>query len=122
MAPPRGQYQIKLNAVMFTMMLEEMLEGPSTAQNLAEHTGMSLITVQRTLRVMHRRGLVYISGWEKDSTSRWAVRVFTFGKGKDAKRPPPKPRAQKSREHRAKTRLDYLKNLGAANDSGRKAA
>jgi hypothetical protein len=65
MAPPRGKYQIKLNAVMFSMMLEELMAGPSKAQDIAEYTGMSVLTVQRTLRVMHRRKVIHIAAWEE---------------------------------------------------------
>ena len=102
MAPPRGKYQVKLNAVLYAEMIGELLEGPSTAQDLASHTGMHVLTVQRTLRPLYRRGLVHISGWEKDSQGRWVVRVFKFGPGKDAKRPPPKTKAQRVRETRAR--------------------
>lgn len=90
MAPPRGKYQIKLNAVMFTMMLEDLLSGPCTPQDLAEHTGMAVLTVQRTLRVMHRRGVVHIAAWGEDARGAMTLRVFALGHGKDAKKPPPK--------------------------------
>ena len=102
MAPPRGKEQVKLNAVMFAEMLGELIAGPCTAQDMAEATGMHILTVQRTMRPMLRRGLVHVCGYEQDSQGRWVIRVFKFGAGKDAKRPPPKTRAQKRKEDRAK--------------------
>lgn len=108
MAPPRGKEQVKLNAVMYAEMLAEMIAGPCTAHDIADHTGMHVLTVQRTLRPMHRRGLVHISGYEKDAQGRSVIRVWRFGEGKDAKRPPPKDRAQKRREARARVRLSLL--------------
>jgi len=104
MAPPRGKYQVKLNAVMFTMMLEELFSGPCTAQHISEATGMHTLTVQRTLRVMHRRGVVRVTGWERDSRGRYSIRVFAFGEGKDTPRPAPKGRTQMSREYRARAK------------------
>lgn len=107
MAPPRGKYQTKLNAVMFTLMLEDLMDGPSTAQELAEHTGMSILTVQRTLRVMHRRGVIRISGWNEDTRGAWTIRAFALGRGKDAPKPPPKSsggqwKAENERRRRAR--------------------
>jgi hypothetical protein len=106
MAPPRGQYQTKLNAVMFTMMIEELLSGPCTAKTIAEYTGMAVITVQRTLRVMHRRKIVHISGYEQDATRRWVIRVFSFGNARDAKRPPPRDKNDRQRDRRARLVLE----------------
>jgi DNA-binding transcriptional ArsR family regulator len=111
MAPPRGKYQVKLNAVMFAELIGELMEGPCTAQDLADHTGMHLLTVQRTLRPLYRRKLVHISGWEKDAQGRHVIRVFKMGADKDAKRPPPKPRALKKREYVARK---ALASVGAA--------
>lgn len=126
MAPPRGKYQVKLNAVMFAMMLEDLLAGPCTAQDIAQHTGMNILTVQRTFRQMYARKVVHISGWEQDAQSRWVIRVFSLGAGKDKKRPPPKSEAQRRREWREKVQAESLggqmfAGLVAANDQ-RKAA
>ena len=101
MAPPRGQYQTKLNAVMFSMMLEELLSGPTTAQGLADYTGMHLITVQRTIRAMRRRKVLHVAGWEKDVNGRYVIRVFGLGPGHDVKAPI-KTRLEMNREWRAR--------------------
>jgi hypothetical protein len=87
--PPRGKYQIKLNAVMFTMLLEELMAGPAKAQDIADYTGMSVLTVQRTLRVMHRRGVIHVAGYEIDQRGAWTLRLFALGQGKDKKKPSP---------------------------------
>jgi hypothetical protein len=89
MAPPRGKFQTKLNAVMFSMLLEELMAGPATAQEIAEYTGMSVLTVQRTLRVMHRRGVIHIKSWGRDIRGAWTLRAWKLGEGKDAPKPPP---------------------------------
>jgi len=113
MAPPRGKYQTKLNGVMFAMMLEDLMTGPSTAQQLADYTGMSLITVQRTLRVMHRRGVVHIAAWDEDARGAKTRRSFALGHGKDARKPPPISKAEKNRRYKAKAMATVFAGDGA---------
>lgn len=90
MTAPIRRVHVKLNAVMFTMMLEELMAGPCRAQDLADYTGMSMLTVQRTIRVMHRRKVIHIKAWEKDVRGAWTCKVYQLGEGKDAPKPKPK--------------------------------
>ena len=121
MAPPVNKKQVKLNALMFAMMLEELLSGPCTAQHLADYTGMYVLTVQRTMRAMYGRGVVHIAGWERDLAGRHTVRVFGLGAGKDAKKPI-KSRTQMNRDYLARKAMSALVNMPAANDALREAA
>jgi hypothetical protein len=93
MAPPIGKKQVKLNAALLAMMLQELVAGPCTGPQLAEHTGMSTITVYHTLRALHRKHLVHIAAWDTDTQGRKSVRAFAFGEGKDV----PRPRAKRAR-------------------------
>lgn len=120
MAPPTGIRQVKLNAVMFAMMLDELLTGPCTAKHISEVTGMAGLTVNRTFRAMYRRRVVHVAGWEKDAAGRHTVRVFALGPGRDAKIPK-KSKAQMNRECIERKRLSLLVGAVASNDS-RKAA
>lgn len=104
MAPPRGKPQIKLNATMFVLLLEELVSGPCSAQHLADHTGLGVVTVQRVLRHMRAKHLARIAAWEKDANGRYQIRIFAFGEGRDAKRPPPKKKNDSLREWRARVR------------------
>lgn len=112
MAPPIGRKQVKLNAVMFSIMLENLLSGPCTAQEIAESTGMALLTTQKTLRAMYRRGVIHISGWEKDAANRCTVRVFKLGEGRDARKPLTS-RSQMNRKYRAKKAMQPLSLIAA---------
>jgi DNA-binding IclR family transcriptional regulator len=96
---PKGKKQIKLNALMLAMLLEELVAGPCTAQALAEHTGLGLITIQRFFRALKARDLIHIAGWEKDVNGRYVIRVFGFGSGTDV-RCPKKRRTVTQREYR----------------------
>lgn len=110
---PRKRSKVRLNGLLFAMMLEELLSGPCTSEVLAEHTGLCLRTVRKTLQALHERKLVYIAAWEKDSIGRQAqVKVYAFGQARDAKRPT-KSSSQVQRDYRARKVLAPLVNLGA---------
>lgn len=96
----KGKPQNKLNAVMYAMMLEELLSGPCTAQAIAEYTGMHTLTVRETLRTMHRKGVVHIAGWEEDARGAWSIRVFGLGHGRDKPKPAPKTSGGKCKAKR----------------------
>ena len=120
--------QTRLSHESFTAILEQMLAGPSTATELTQASGMTQRYINQLIRTMHQRKVVHVSGWEKDAIGRVAVKVWTLGHGKDAKRPN-KPREQVQRDYRAKRRMDPLKGtpfyglpVQAANDSRRAAA
>lgn len=91
--------QVRLNHLTFTLLLEELLSGPTTVPSLVEHCGMSHRYICQLLRTMHAKKVVHVSGWEKDSIGRVGVKVFALGAGKDAPRPR-KPRAEVNRDYR----------------------
>jgi hypothetical protein len=122
--------QARLNADKFAAVLEEFLSGPCTAQTLADSAGMSYRYTMRLVRTMHKRGVIHISAWEKDSIGRVAVRVYALGHGTNARKPA-KPREKVNRDYRTKQQRDPLKGTPfygltvATNDTsrtGRKAA
>lgn len=121
--------QIRLSHLTFTLVLEELVSGPCTAQALADHSGMLPKTVRLLLRTMKAKKLVHIAGYDKDSKGRVNVMVYGWGPGRDAKRQP-KPRAQVQRDYRARAAVSFLDgtpfaSLGvthAANDKERTAA
>jgi biotin operon repressor len=96
MAPPKGKPQVKLNAALFAMAIEELMTGPTTAQTIADITGMGQVTVWHLIRALRKRGVVHIDSYEADTNGRQMVRVFALGHGEDAKRPPTK-RNEKTR-------------------------
>jgi hypothetical protein len=99
MAPPRGKIQVKLNASLFAMTIEEMMSGPTTAQAISDLTGMSIVTVWHLLRALKARKVIHIASYDDDAQGRKVVRVFGFGPGRDAKRPTP-TRAERARRNR----------------------
>lgn len=86
--PPsnKGRRVVKINALTQARLIEAMLDGTMSISELAEHTGLHAITVQRYTRELHRAGAAYITQWEKDAKGRDAIRIFKIGRGRDAKR------------------------------------
>jgi DNA-binding IclR family transcriptional regulator len=77
----------RLNAVLFAMLMEELTAGPSTWQELADHTGLSRNTIWSFIRALRARGLVHIACWEPDPRGALKRAAFSFGKKPDAPRP-----------------------------------
>jgi len=86
--PPsnKGRRVVKINALTQARLIEAMLDGTMSIDELAEHTGLHAITVQRYTRELHRAGAAHIVQWEKDVRGRDSIRIFKIGRGSDAKR------------------------------------
>lgn len=95
----------KVNAMTFSILVKLLMEGTRTCYELAEDTGLHVLTVYDWTREMHRQGLIHICMWEGEG--RHSVRIFKFGPGKDAARPI-KPRSQIHAEYRAKQKAAQL--------------
>lgn len=56
----------------------------------------------RLINTLHAKGVIHVSAWERDAKGRMAIRVYSLGHGKDAKKPAPKSRAAVNRTYRVK--------------------
>lgn len=88
--------KVRLNATMYAMAMEEMVQGPTTRAELVAHTGLNPHTVQSVIRALHQRKIIYIAGWERDASGKASIAAFAFGSKADA----PKPRPKTPNEHR----------------------
>lgn len=86
--PPKnkGRRIVKINAMSQAKLIEAMLDGVYTCEQLAEETGLHYVTVLQYARELHRAKAAHISSWEKDSRGRDVIKVYRIGRGKDAKR------------------------------------
>lgn len=92
---------IKVNQDMYARALRMLLDDPITAHDLAEETGMHVVTAQSFMRALQSHEVVHITDWERDSMGRDSTPVYKLGAGKD------KPRrkmtaAERQARHRAK--------------------
>lgn len=97
----RGQSRPRLNSILFAMIVEELVAGPSTWTDLAEKTGLCRGSVLAIVRALRARNLVHIAGWERDAAGRVNVPAFGFGAAPDAKKPV-KSRNEINRDWRAR--------------------
>lgn len=86
--PPKhkGRRIVKVNALTQAKLIEAMLDGVYTCEELANVTGLHYATVLHYTRELHRAKAAHILQWEKDSRGRDAIKIYKIGRGKDAKR------------------------------------
>lgn len=79
-------------------LMAELIKGQGTRYELSDRTGLHRNYISRILSALREQGCVYVIGWNKDTTGRYAQEVFTLGFGQDVPRPP----RQTQRERDAK--------------------
>lgn len=106
--------QVKMGAVLYAQMCSLMMTGDLTCQELADETGLHLVTVYQYTRELHRFGAAHIARYEADRRGRHIIKIYKLGKGKDAPRVnmTPAERMQRSRAKR-KAINDPLLQLAA---------
>jgi len=77
---------IKVNAMAYAQLVKAMLPGELTCQELAEETGLHLVTVYQYTRELHAAGAAHIARFEPDARGRHIIKIYKIGAGRDAKR------------------------------------
>jgi len=81
--------KLRVGAVMSAVMLDMLVHGPCTRDELCEGTGLSPNTIRSYLRAWHNKGLIYIAAYSEDTRGRMQVEEWMWGPGmKDAARQP----------------------------------
>lgn len=93
--------QIKIGAITYAQLIKHMLPGIYSCTELAEITGLHVVTVYQYTRELHAAGAAHISSWEKDGWGRDKIKVYKIGPGQDAERHS-LTRAQKNERYRDK--------------------
>lgn len=94
----------RVSHITTAKIISLFLEGPVSAREIEEETGLHLVTVYELLRVFRREKVAHISAWEPDTLGRDAIAIFSIGPGKDAVRRS-LTRAQISERYRARKRM-----------------
>jgi predicted ArsR family transcriptional regulator len=100
----------KVNHRTMAQTIKILLDGPATAHEIAEHTGIHIITAQEWMRCLRKEGAVHIGGWLPDSLGRDVTAVYQIGKGKDKPRHKFTP-AERQARHRARKKQATLDKL-----------
>ncbi len=80
------QKQVKVNAITYARLCAAMIPGDLTCQELAEETGLHLVTVYQYTRELLAAGAAHIVRYEPDCRGRHIVKIYKLGAGKSAKR------------------------------------
>jgi len=85
---------MKVGATLYALMLRKLLDGDISCQEIARTTGLSILTVRQYVAALHKKKVVYISGWGRDVYGRYTIRHYTLGEGRDERKPNPQTRTE----------------------------
>lgn len=100
----------KVNQEAYAITFKTLIANPCTAYELAEETGLHVVTMQELMRCFARHKLVHISAWDQDTQGRDTTPVWTFGKGKNVPRRR-QTRAEIAARYRERQKMLKLVNL-----------
>lgn len=95
----------KVSHVALAQTMKLLLQGPITAHELAEATGIHYVTTSEWLRSLRREGAVHICGWLPDSMGRDVTAVYKMGAGTDK---PRKRMTQAERQARYRKKINAI--------------
>lgn len=76
---------VKVNAMSYALMIKLLMSGDLTCKEIAEETGLHLVTIYQYTRELHKVGAIHIAQYLPDAYNRHTIKVYKLGKGKDAK-------------------------------------
>jgi hypothetical protein len=103
----------KLNAIAQAQLIKYMLEGIHSCQELAELSGLHVITVYQYARELHKAGAAHISAWEKDARGRDVIKIYSLGPGKDKKRERMTPAQRQAKARSKRQHIDMMHRMAA---------
>ena len=109
---PGAKRAKKMNAFTYAMLIRLMMDGTRTCRELAEETGLHILTVYDYTYHLHKSGAAFIVTW--DGEGRHQTRIYMIGRGKDAPRPS-KSRKQIADDYRSrKAAKDLLHKMAGS--------
>lgn len=100
----------KLRDVCLAKMIAALVDGPCTADELVDVSGLAKATVYAYMRAMRKEGAVYISGWESDRMGRDAHMIYKLGRGTDKPRRT-KTHRENNQAYKARKSMSNLANV-----------
>lgn len=96
---PGAKRAKKMNAFTYAVLIRLLMDGTRTCRELAEETGLHILTVYDYTYHLHKSGAAFIVTW--DGEGRHQTRIYMIGRGKDAPRPS-KSRKQIADDYRSR--------------------
>ena len=107
---------VRVNAIAIAELMVGLQDGCHTMLELAELSGLSILTVRNYCKQLHKRGAIHVADWREDAKGGRTLKVYELGPGKDMPKPPPRPRAEACAKWRAKQRAAKMLQRMAANN------
>lgn len=100
----------KVNQNAYALIFKELLDGPMTAHEASELTGLYIQTTNHLFNCFKKHKIVYIASWETDRLGRDRIPVYQIGNKPDKKRRK-LTAGEKSARYKAKQKALGLINL-----------
>lgn len=101
----------KLTANKQAKLMRLLWDGAYTHAELAEQTGLHVVTVAQYTRELRREGAAHIVAWMPDSRGRDCFKVYKLGPGRDAKRKKSAPGERQARHRSRQAHANLLQVL-----------
>ncbi len=101
--------RIHMSPKLVCKLIQELQDGPSSFDDLAEATGIPTYLVHKWVREWRWLGLIHIAGWAQDTRGWWRVPLFCWGEKKDVP-VPAQTSSQRNRTYRRKLRDQRIRN------------
>lgn len=94
-----------LNHLSAALLVDALLDGPSSVYDVAAETGVSYCTTRRYIKALRDRRCIHVAEWHTDIRGRRTVRAYKLGRKHDAPRPGAKTAAQRQASHRERAKV-----------------
>ena len=100
---------MKVNQDTYAQVFKHLLENEADCNELANITGLHIITVRSLMKTLKKHKVVHIVAWNQDAVGREVIPIYKLGTGKDKKRVTLTP-AEKMVRYRAKKKGMLMTN------------
>jgi hypothetical protein len=76
----------KTSIEKYAESIKYLISNDVTINKFSKFTGFNASKSGRILRAFYKYNLIHISDWEQDRRGRDSIKIYKWGKGKDAKR------------------------------------
>jgi predicted ArsR family transcriptional regulator len=97
--------EVSLKIQNYVALLAHLTEGAVSAQDLADLTGLHVVTTRDFLKEMHKRKLVHIAQWDTKLNRRIKLPMYKLGEGGDKPRPPRLSSAETTKRYKERQKL-----------------
>ncbi len=100
---------IRMGPILYARLVGMLVDGPVTLQDIQDELGLHEFTVRDYVKALHKHKLCHIAIWSLAGPKQRRVAHYTWGRGADARRPPPLPDKLRQLHYRQRQAARTLK-------------